>query len=147
MKSNPVESKLKTESKNCSSCTQWIHNCKAACCRVFRAESRHMHKGRVNSFWFHFDKNPDMAEYYRLHNCLVFSGKVFVPLGKLRLEIKDGYHYFYGDCKNLEGNSCKEHTSGNRPSVCKDFDETSGEETNKWFVVPECLANYKRENK
>ena len=144
MKSNLVEHNLKKEAKNCNNCLGWLHNCNADCCRVFKMNINLLNEGRDGVMWAKAIPDPEYIWYMRLHGVKMREGKMIFNLKDYKIDVKDDEVYFYRPCNNLKNNLCIGHESGDKPKICKEFNENCGKDNSKWFVVPTCLANYKR---
>ena len=112
---------------------------------MFRINTNILHKGRNNTLWIKTVPSQDYVWYVKLHGAQTREGKIIFNIKDYDIIVKGAETYFYRACNNLKDNLCIEHDSGNQPLVCKEFDETTDSENGRWFVVPSCLANYKRE--
>ena len=86
--------------------------------------------------------NNELIKYYDLHGCVCKHNLLVIPMHKFKITTDDEFIYFHRSCNALEGDKCTLHPHG-KPAVCNEFQENKLVDSNKYFAVKECLANYK----
>lgn len=141
-----MENKLELikEARGCNNCLQWVKHCNAECCRQFRVGLKQLQKHRLG-YAVKTTLTEDAQHYYKIHGCYYTRGLLIMPKRSgFRVTQEGEFIVFHRNCDNLEGNSCKEYESGNRPMICKGFDETTGKNPyGASYATPNCLCNFK----
>ena len=85
----------------------------------------------------------DMIFYYELHGCEFIEGKMYINTKKFKVDDDGRVTTFYRDCDYLVDRKCKGHGK-DKPQICIDFKENGNKDNSRWFIVPGCLANFKK---
>lgn len=135
---------LKILAKNCHNCLDWISICNANCCRTFTLNRKDL-KETEESLILTTKQTKDMYFYLEVHggriegDQVIFTKKDFVLTGN-PFQITFNRKCNYLDEETLK---CIHHEDGERPQVCKDFNENTGVGAGS-YAVPLCLAHYKK---
>ena len=132
------------EARTAGDCTQWLHHCKAECCKTtyIKGVSQRLRKGQL----VRVELEPisaDMKWYYELHGIRV--DKNVISFRATEFEQKGDLLVLKKPCANLTSDyKCGEWHSGNRPEWCKVFTLDTAKGYRK-SITPNCLYKYKIE--
>lgn len=143
---NLENKELIEKAKTCKGCIDWLEVCKAECCKVFKVHTSMIKRGRNRTLTVKMPIDGDAAHYYKLRGCRTTRMSLIIPEGHFSITTEGNFTYFHAPCKALDENDlCTLHGTNNKPKLCNEFNELTGGETNRWYTVPSCLANYRRE--
>lgn len=132
---------LTEKAKNCHSCLEWLHICKAECCKQFSLTKNNVKKERMG---FSTEiPTEDLVQYYYLHGAYIKQRRLYFPAHKYQIIKTNNNLLFIRPCNYLKDNKCTEHKSGNRPLICKQFNENDKKAIKGAYITPRCLARFK----
>ena len=140
---------LNEQAKKADNCKDWLHICKAECCRMFRIPELALKQGRLVNGWFKFRYRltKDQTKYFKLHGVAVEHGIISIPYEEhnkpIPVKINDKvYLQFILRCRWLaDDNLCKYNEQ--KPEICRTFDETGQSKQKGVFITKNCLARFK----
>jgi len=134
-----------SECKNCKNCKDWLHICKAECCKMIKidVDPKELSKSSI-----HFSVIPQRRLgisdilYYKYHDVDYIRGRL--RFKKDRIYVIGKNVYYMHPCMQLENNLCKLHGSNHKPIICQELTlEAAGIEGNPFIVTDNCLFKYK----
>jgi len=142
-----MDKKLIEEAKHCTKCTEWLHHCKAECCKVFSVDLKYCISNPECDFTkkyvtFKILLSPDMQWYVRLRDCTYSRG--FLKIQSKYCYVKGKLIYVYKTCKQLKNNLCVGHPN-QKPKICRDFTFETMKTMKDVIITPNCLFKYKLE--
>ena len=142
-----MDKKLIEESKNCTKCTEWLHHCKAECCKLFRISkiccvSNLQCDFSIKYVMFNILLSADMQWYVRLRDCIYSRGFLKVP-SKYCIA-KGNWIFVYKNCNQLRNNLCLGHPNS-KPKICRDLTLENVNTIENAIITPNCLFKYQSE--
>lgn len=121
IENDPAVDYVVEEAKKAKGCLDWIHHCKAECCRGFLIDLPKEELKRGMKINVRVNNPASYKRYYALHDAELVRNTLRFTLGDY--EIKNNKLFVKNKCKLLRPDwTCGDHE--NKPFPCKDFDET-----------------------
>jgi len=135
------------EAKHCTKCTEWLHHCKAECCRVCSISLTYCISNPKCDFTkkyvvFKILLASDMQWYFRLRGFTY--ARSILKINSKYCVVKGEYIYIYKDCKLLKNNLCLGHPNL-KPKICREFNFETMNTMEGVMLTPNCLFKYKLE--
>jgi len=142
-----MDKKLIEEARHCIKCTEWLHNCKAECCKVFKISKKYCISNPTCDFlkkyvMFRILLSIDMQWYIRLRDCTYSRGFLKIPTKYCVSERED--IFVNKVCNQLKNNLCLGHPNS-KPKVCRELTLETAKTIENVMITPNCLFKYKSE--
>lgn len=135
---------LHEEAEHCTNCLEWLHNCQAECCKVFRL---YMGNHKIPSFgnlYFPIRLSLDLKAYYEIHGCKYVHSILIIPIKDFKIVKVGFYAFFYRQCDKLNAlNQCEGYPS-DRPEICKIFNPFTKKGERGVHITPNCIWSYRK---
>jgi hypothetical protein len=148
------EARLRAKALKAENCLDWLEVCQAACCREFEVPARmvRLNEASITIVFPPFAKlSSDQRMYYRLHGGIITGRYAVFKLkdstGKklLQMNRRGPMMAIHRRCNNLnDQNLCDGWASGDRPEICKTFDEKGPVVNHDCYAPKNCLACWRR---
>lgn len=141
---------LLEEAKDAHECIDWLHHCKAACCRTFglalpnNINQRNVIKG--HHLQLPVTNDEDLLYYLTLHGITVIKREsthaiIDIKLNDFRIVGRE--LRINRTCDNLTKDyKCKVHGTDKKPQTCKDFNLATSRDP-RYLLPADCLYRYK----